>query len=168
MRERLAIGIVRTSHGINGFLKVRSLSGEVEHFLRLKRIYIRIREDWAPFAVEQASAAAGETVLLKLEGINSIEEAGRLRGMEIWADRAAAAPLKDGEYYLADLAGCRVLWQDEEIGKVKTVVEGGLSDFLEVVDPRGRTVLIPFTERSVGEVDVVAGTIVLKEEPLLP
>ncbi len=168
MLQRLAIATIRTSHGVSGFLKVKSLSGEVEHFFRLKKVYIGPQEQPVPFEVEKAVPMSGADVLLKVKGIDTPEEARKLRGREIWVDRQDAAPLKEGEFYLGDLSGCRVLKRGQEVGRVKTVIEGGASSFLEVVDPQGRSRLVPFSEPFVGEVRVDAGTIELKEDALLP
>ncbi len=168
MQQRLAIGTIRTSHGVSGFLKVRSLSGEVGHFSRLETVYIGSQAAPIPFEVEQVAPSKGGDVLLKLKGIDTPEDARRLSGKDIWADRGEAAPLKEGEYYLADLAGCRILSRGAEVGRVKAVIEGGSADLLEVVDAEGRTFLVPFLDRFVGEVDVQQGTIELKEESLLP
>ena len=168
MLPRLAIGTIRTSHGVSGFLKVKSLSGEVEHFSRLRKVFIGVQKDPVPYEVEKVSASKGGEVLLKLKGIDTPEEARKLNGQEIWAEREDAAPLKEGEYYLADLVGCRVLSGGVEVGRVKTVIEGGAADLLEAVDAQGRSFLVPFLERFVGEVDIHRGTIELKEESLLP
>ena len=168
MLSRLAIGTIRTSHGVSGFLKVRSFSGEVEHFTRLRQVYIGGQADPVPYEVEQVLPSKSGEVLLKLKGLDTPEAARRLSGKELWAERQDAAPLKEGEYYLADLAGCRVIHGGAEVGRIRSVIEGGAADLLEVVDAEGRSFLIPFLSKFVGEVDVQHGTIELMEESLLP
>ena len=95
--DRLAIGLIRTSHGLKGNLKVKSLSGEVDHFFRIKKVYILKKERFIPFTV-QSVRKLSSCILMKLEGIDTPEVARDYRGLEIWASRQDACPLKEGEY----------------------------------------------------------------------
>jgi 16S rRNA processing protein RimM len=165
--DRLAIGRIRTPHGLNGYLKVKSLSGETRHLLDVEVVYVRMEDRFLPLEVERA-VEHGREVLLKLKGIESPEEGKRYSGLEIWADRRHACPLGEGEYYVADLCGCRVLQHDREIGRVVAVAEGEGRDFLEVEGAAGQRWIVPFQEVFVGEVDVAGRSILLKEEYELP
>ena len=77
--QLLAVGRVQTSHGLKGYLKVRSLSGEIEHFLRLKSVHLGFSGVLTPFRVEDVRRGVG-TVLLKLAGIDTRETAAGYRG----------------------------------------------------------------------------------------
>ena len=88
-------------------------------------------------------------------------------GSEIWVPRAAASPLSNGEYYAADLCRCRLWFGEEEVGAVRSVWDGGPSQLLEVVGKEGRTFLVPFSEHFVGDVDLEAGTIRLKDDEII-
>ena len=167
MTERLAAGLIRGAHGLAGFVKVRSLSGEDAHFYRLARCYLRRGGQFTACEVEQVKGRGSE-LCLKLAGVSTPAEAAALRGQEIWVDRADASPLAEGEYYQADLCSCRLYRGQEELGRVVSVCEAGAADLLEVEAADGRRFLVPFAGSFLGVIDVAGGRIELREGVELP
>jgi 16S rRNA processing protein RimM len=165
--ERLAIGFIRTSHGLKGTLKVKSFSEETKHLFRLKKVYLKKEGQFVPYRVEKVGRSAGD-ILFDLKGIDNRDQASDLRGLEIYVERGHAAPLKKGEYYHADICGCAVYRGEELIGRVKAVCAGGNADLLEVDSGAGKTALIPFADPFVDEVDIASGKIFLNAEFELP
>ena len=163
--DRLVIGIVRTSHGVRGNIKVTSLSGEIEHFLSLKEITLRKGEKETLYHVAEVKPL-GSLLLMKLRGIETPEVAKTLAGAEILVPREQAAPLEEGEFYQADLLGCQILHEGEVLGVVKSIFQGGQSDLLEVKTDTG-VYLIPFQEPYIGEVSLENKSIELKAPWLL-
>jgi 16S rRNA processing protein RimM len=163
LADTLAIGVVVKPHGVRGHLKVRSFSGETGHFLRLREIELRCGGATSNRTIEDASAA-GNDVLLKLAGVDDPETARGLAGCEVWVARKDAAPLARGEFYVADLSGCRAIGPSGPAGVVVAVVDAGGGDMLEVQRPDGRRVFVPFRDRFVGDVDVESRTIRLTED----
>jgi 16S rRNA processing protein RimM len=151
--ERLAIGFIRTSHGLKGTLKVRCFSEEKKHLFRIKQLYIKKEDHFLARRVEKVGRSAGD-LLFDLEGIDTREQALDFRGLEVYVDREDAAPLRKGEYYHADICRCEVYQGEEIIGRVKAVCTGGKTDLLEVADGAGKTVLIPFADPFVDRVDI--------------
>lgn len=152
------------AHGLRGHVKVRSLSGEAAHFLGLREVRLRRGGQEVRHAVVEEASAGGGTVRVKLAGVDTPEQAQDLIGCELWVDRAQAAPLSPGEYYLADLVGCRVLGPNGPVGTVASVVGTGASDLLEIRGEDGRFFFVPFRDPFVGEVDVEAATVRLTED----
>jgi 16S rRNA processing protein RimM len=165
--ERLAVGLITATHGLRGSVKIKSLSGESAHLLKLRRLYVRRGEEFLPFEVEQVQGS-GSALVMKLAGIDSVEAATRFRGCELWVERREANPLGQGEYYLADLCRCRVYRGERELGRVVGMYEGGRSELLEVEDERGSRFLLPFVEAFVGAVDVQGGRIEVLERFQIP
>ena len=165
--ERLAAGLIRGPHGVHGFVKVQSFSGEHEHFYRLRQVYLRKGGDFQACEVEEVRGR-GERLEVKLRGVDSPEQAAGLRGVEIWVDRQDASPLGEGEYYLADLCRCRLYRGAEELGRVVSVCTAAPADLLEVEGAEGRRFLVPFSGRFLGEVDVEKGRISVREDCELP
>ena len=163
--DRLVIGLVRTSHGIKGFIKVTSLSGQWEHFLVLKQVTLRKGGRERLYQVE-AVKSSGVLLLMKLRGIDTPEMGKSLAGAEILVPREQAAPLGEGEFYQVDLQGCRVVHQGETLGFVKAISQGGAADLLEVVTDEG-VYLVPFQEPYIGEVDLEGKNLELKTPWLL-
>jgi 16S rRNA processing protein RimM len=180
LTEQFVVGIVRGSHGISGEFKVESTSGEYEHFERMEEVTLRGSESSRLFKIEQVKTG-GNTLYMKLEGINTPEEAARFNGWEIVVPRKYARPLQKGEWYVEDLKGCSVWWtadgtapaafSDENlVGKVTNVLEGGSGYLVEISlsegctllarevkltkAGKGRTVYVPFKDQFIGKVDV--------------
>ncbi|MFO7849436.1 MAG: ribosome maturation factor RimM [Spirochaetia bacterium] len=163
--DGFAVGIVRTSHGVRGYVKVSSLSGEVSHLLTLKSVLVRNKNREKEYRVESAKPL-GQGVLLKLEGIDTPEEGKALAGSELWVDREQAAPLSDDEYYIADLIGCDLMYEGSKAGEIVSLSSNGFDDLMEVKTENGIRI-VPFTSRFIGTVDLDRGTVELLNPELL-
>jgi 16S rRNA processing protein RimM len=101
-------------------------------------------------------------VIVKVAGIETPEKARALVGSEIWVPRKSALPLEVGEYYAADLCRCSLWFEEQEVGIVRSVWEGGPAQLLEIAGKEGKTWLVPFSEHFIGDVDLSIGMIRLK------
>jgi 16S rRNA processing protein RimM len=164
----LACAVVTSTHGVAGELKVRSFSGETGHIAALREALFRKGALEKRLRFESVRLPGGSSAaIVKIAGVETPEQAARLVGWEIWVARADAAPLGLGEFYAADLCGCGVWLADKRIGGVRSVWDGGPAQLLEVEGEDGRTVLVPFTEHFVGDVDVARGRIELRGDEVL-
>jgi 16S rRNA processing protein RimM len=162
----MAVGVVTGTHGVSGWLKVRSYSDQSDHLVALHEALFRkgVAERVMPL---ESVRAMPHGVLLKIQGVDTPERARGLVGNEIWVPRAQASRLLEGEYYVADLCRCSVWFGEEEIGSVRSVWEGGPSQLLEVLGREGKTHLVPFIDHFVGEVDIGKGRIFLREDEIV-
>ncbi len=163
--DEIAIGKIRTSHGVKGFLKVLSFSGETEHFLKLKEFVLKKNGKTKVLPVESIRAS-GSTVLVKLKGIDSPEAGKAYSGWDVWTTREFAASLNPGEYYLNDLNGCDIINSGEILGKIIGISENSVNDLLEVETGKG-IFIIPFNDEFIGDVDIASRKVELKEVWLL-
>lgn len=163
--DEIAIGKIRTSHGVLGFLKVLSFSGQTEHFLELKEFVLKKNGKTKVLAVESIRAS-GSTIFVKLEGIDSPEVGKTYAGWEIWATRKFAAPLEPGEYYLNDLNGCKIVNSGKILGRIIGISENRINDLLEVKTENG-VFIIPFKDEFIGDVDIASHKVELKAVWLL-
>jgi len=162
----LAVGVISSTHGIAGELKVKSYSGEHAHLLGLREALLR-KGDVERTVTFEWVRRQDPGVIVKVEGLETPEKARALVGWEIWVARSSAAPLGSHEYYAADLCRCRLWFGEEEVGTVRSVWEGGPAQLLEVVGKAGRTFLVPFSDHFIGDVDLVNGKISLKEDEII-
>ena len=153
MIDTLAIGIIRGTHGVSGYLKVKSFSGEGEHFSSLKQIRL-VNGDRTSQGIVEDVRISSSMILLKLEGIDSPETGKKFNGWEIWVPRKEASRLAKDEFYVADLDGCEIVVDGALRGVVSGVVESGPVDLLEVTHDNDRKTYIPFRDQFVGNVDV--------------
>ena len=171
MRTQFALGIVGAPFGLKGFVKVKSFSGETDHFFQLKKVVLKAGEKEETREVAEINIqgeSRNAVLLMRFQGIENPEDAGLLKGAEILAGREYAAPLKKDEYYVEDLKDLRVIAADGNIlGHITTLVEGGGGDLAEVQLPSGERYFVPFRNEFFGEIDIKGGTIVLLEPWIL-
>jgi 16S rRNA processing protein RimM len=162
MTERFVVGLVGAPFGLKGFVKVRSLSGEIDHLLKLSPVILRQGTTERVWEVEE-SAAAFPAVALKFKGIDTPEDAKALSGAELIASREQASPLKKGEYYIEDLRGLEVILTEspEVLGHITDILEGGGGNLAEIKLISGKTTLVPFRDEFFGEVNLQNRKIVL-------
>ncbi|MDR2133568.1 MAG: ribosome maturation factor RimM [Treponema sp.] len=165
MTERFVIGLVGAPFGLKGFVKVRPLSGEVDHLLKLRSLTIR-REGREEERKIEESAPLPSALLIKFAGIDSPEDAKTLRGAELLADREHASPLGPGEFYVEDLRGLAVIAGDAPgegavLGRITGIVEGGGGDLAEITLSGGETRLVPFRREFFPEIDPEKGRVAL-------
>jgi len=181
---KLAIGRLGAPRGVRGELRVHSYSGEFKHFLGLKEVDLvpgpGLAGASAPGGLDRTRDAAGapraagplRLKVLRIEegagslgitfvGYESPEAARALTGMDIVADRAAAAPLGENEWYVADLVGLELSCAGLSVARVVSVLDGAADPCLEARLPDGRSALVPFRKEFVGEVDIEGGRIEL-------
>lgn len=162
--ELLAIGKIGGSHGVAGYMKTASFSGETDHFFELKEVVVRKDRLEKKLQIEKVKPYRKGTVLIKFRNIDTPEEGKKFTNGEVFVSRKYCAPLSGGEYYIADLCQCVVKRDGEGIGTVVAVCEGSQSQLLEVQLKEEKTVYIPFMHHYIGEVDTVKKTIELLTE----
>ena len=96
-----------------------------------------------------------ERIVLKFEGLDTVEDAEGLRDAEICITETETVELEEGEFFDWQLEGCEaVTVEGEPIGKVREVLRTGGTEVLVVDTADGREVLIPFAESICTEVDI--------------
>jgi 16S rRNA processing protein RimM len=157
MTETFVAGLVGAPFGLEGFVKVRSLSGEIEHLLKLSSAKLRQEGEERLWEIEEAfPSPPGPLVLMKFRGVDSPEAAKTLNRAEILVKRGEAAPLKHGEYYIEDLKGLAVYAAPagEILGTIADVIEGGGGNLVEIKLNQGKRRLVPFRDEFFGEIDL--------------
>lgn len=165
MKEKLATAIVGTSHGIKGFVKVHPYSDDFKKFLDLSTVTLKRKDEKKEVQIEECQLYK-DCVLVHFKGYDNPEIAKTLNGFVVWIDRNQAAPLKDGENYVADLIGLDVIHDGQSAGKISGCMEGLQGLLLEIRTEDGDH-FIPYIDRYFGKVDLASGTIELKEIMLL-
>ena len=174
--EFFSTGFVIGTHGLDGTLKVRTFSGETEHLLKLKKISLQLGDKIHVFPPVSIRIAANY-VLLRLEGIDTVEKAAEFRQALLVVSREEACPLKEGEFYVEDLKGCGLFCHIDGEGeflaaRVLDVIDGGGGFLLEVM-PDGdfcarflpgsevKPCFVPFNKHFCGKVEIEASRIEL-------
>jgi len=168
--EHLIVGHVARAHGIRGEVLVSPLTDEVDDVYAPGRELTLGDEDGeldadAPALVVQRSRPYRNGLLVKFEGYDDRTSVEPLAHRYLLAPIESLRPLEEGEVFYHQLLGCEVVTVDGEVvGRVREVYDAEPADLLDVKGD-GRSVLIPFVERIVEEVDVEAGRIVINPPP---
>ncbi|HUQ74827.1 MAG TPA: ribosome maturation factor RimM [Burkholderiales bacterium] len=150
------MGRVAGSYGVRGWIKVAPGGGVLDVLPQVGDWWIGERA----YTVAEAKVH-GATVVAKLDGIDTREQAVALKGAEISVRREALPQADEGHFYLADLVGLEVRnVQGERLGTVKKLFTNGAQDVMEVAG--GRTHLIPWVPAFVRDVDLAAGFVVVE------
>lgn len=161
MVKYFEIGQIVNTFGIKGQVKVMPYTDGIKRFDELKQIYIDKKNQLQLFQIEQVSYHK-DMVILKLKGIDTIEEAEKYRNCYLKIDRKDAKKLPEGTYYIADLLGLEVYTNDgKELGKLVDIYNSGSCDIYVVKDDNGKQILLPNIPDLKKEIDLVNEKIVV-------
>lgn len=150
--NRVTLGRIIRPRGIKGEVILEGSDRDPREFLAFHRLAIHPGDQ--PVTVEHAFRHDGR-IVLKLQGVNSIEEAERLRGRDLTLPEEDRPPAPDGEFYFSDLIGCMVIEQPTgvELGRVEDCLDYGGPVLLQVMQG-DRELLIPFVDAIYRKVDI--------------
>ncbi|MBQ2953621.1 MAG: 16S rRNA processing protein RimM [Clostridia bacterium] len=165
MNEYLMIGEVLKPQGIRGEVKVKPFAANHEDFYRWKKLYIKKGETYEVIKARCSRVHDG-FVYLTLGECASMDDAEKLRGVQLWIDRAHANQLEEDEVYVSDLIGCEGI--DEagvSIGVLQEVLQHGVVD-VYVFKAKGKSVMAPALKAVFPTVDVADKRISVVRERL--
>lgn len=138
------IGVITSASGIRGEVKVKSFAEDPSRFKKVTDIALKIKGHVSNHKIESARISGG-MVVLKLEGVDTRDDADRLRQAEIFMDSDDLEELPEGEHYIRDLIGLTVVDDEtgETLGKVKDILTDRPQDLYVVAKPDGDDFMIP-------------------------
>lgn len=154
MEEYFEIGQIVNTSGLKGILKIKPFTDDIKKFSNLKTIYIKTKNGLTEFKIEQVRYVKN-MVMLKLAGIDTVEEAEKYRNLYIKVLRDQEEELEEGSYYVVDILGCKVNTDaNQELGKIVDVFQTGSNDVYVVKDEQGKQVLLPAIKQVIKNVDI--------------
>lgn len=164
IKDFLEIGEIVGTHGVRGEMRLNPWCDSPEFATKFKRLYLD--GGGASSRRVLSCRAHGNVALLRLEGVDCVEDAAAMRGRVLYISRADAQ-LPDGDYFVAELCGCRVIDADDEsvvYGTLTNVSETGANDVWHVTGGDGREYLLPAIPPVVIDTNVETG--IIKIRPL--
>ena len=143
MEELLQVGVITTTHGVRGEVKVFPTTDDPARFKKLKDVILDNGKAKKDLEIENVKFFKN-MVILKLKGVDSMNDAELLRNVPLLVSRENAVKLKPGEYFICDLIGLQV--SDEEgkfLGTLTEVIQTGANDVYVVKMENEKEVLIP-------------------------
>ena len=154
MEQFLQVGVISSTHGIRGEVKVFPTTDDPERFKTLKHVLLDTGREKKPLEI-QGVKFFKQFVILKFKGIDNINDIEMYKKRELWIPREEAQELEEDEYYIADLIGMDVVLEDgSKFGTLKDVMETGANDVYVVEDAKGEEILLPAIRECILDVDV--------------
>ena len=158
MEDLLQVGIIASTHGVRGQVKVYPTTDDPRRFRRLKEVVLDTGKEKMNLEIEGVKFFK-QFVILKFKGLDNINDIEKYRQKSLYVTRKNAVRLQRDEYFIADLIGLKVQDEDgKELGTVKDVIETGANDVYEVEMADGKSLLLPAIKQCILNVDVENGT----------
>ena len=157
MVSRFRVGVIAGTHGLRGEVKVFPTTDEPARFLDLEKVILDTGREERTLTIRSVKFFK-KFVILGFKGMDRIEDVEKLKGAELLINREDAIPLEEGEYFIPDLLGLRVVTDDgRELGVIKDVIETGANNVYDVQNEDGARILIPAIPQCILDVRLEEG-----------
>lgn len=154
MQDILRVGVVTTTHGIAGEVKVYPTTDDPKRFKKLKKVLLDTGREMKELEIIQVKFFKN-MVILKFRGYNKIEDVMAFKNCDLCVKREDAVTLDENENFICDLIGMQVYEEDGTyLGELSDVMQTGANDVYAVKMTNGKEVLIPAIRPCILNVDV--------------
>ncbi len=159
MDNLLRVGVISSTHGLKGEVKVFPTTDDAARFKSLKQVMMDTGSGHMNLEIQSVKFFKN-MVILKFKEFDSINEIEKYKGKDLLITRDQAVTLGPDENFIFDLIGLRVVTEDgEEFGTLTDVIKTGANDVYEVKTKEGKEVLLPAIKQCVLGVDLEEGTV---------
>lgn len=153
MEKQLQVGVITSTHGIRGEVKVFPTTNDADRFRQLNKVYLDTGREQRQLEIENVKFFK-QFAILKFKGIDNINDIEKYRGRSLLIDREDAIELEEDEYYIADMLGMEIYTEDGKLfGSLRDVMETGANDVYIIESKEYGEVLIPAIKDCILEVD---------------
>lgn len=154
MEEYLRVGVVSSTHGIKGEVKVFPTTDDVNRFKKLKNLYVEYKNEKINLTIRSVKFFK-QFVILGFKDYEDINLVEKFKGCDLLVSRENAVPLKENEYFICDLVGCTVISdEDVTLGELTDVMLTGANDVYVVTNEEGKEILLPVIDECVLDIDI--------------
>ena len=158
MEDLLQVGVITSTHGIRGEVKVFPTTDDVSRFKKLKNVILDNGKEHRELEITSVKFFKNQ-VILKFKGIDDINDVEKYKKAPLFVTRENAVPLEENEYFIADLIGLKVTSDEgEELGVIDDVLQTGANDVYIIKKAGAQDILVPAIKECVLDVDIEAGT----------
>ena len=158
MEDLLKVGVITTTHGVRGEVKVFPTTDDAERFLELEYVLLDTGRELRRLDIKNVRFFKN-LVILKFDDIDNINDIEKYKGKDLWIPREEAQELGEDEYYIADLQGLNVVLEDgTEFGTLRDVMETGANDVYIIDSNEHGEVLLPAIKECILDVDLEKNT----------
>lgn len=154
MEDYLRVGVITSTHGVKGEVKVYPTTDDAERFRVLKNVFIDTGKELLSCEIENVKFFK-QYVILKIKNFDTIEQIEKYKSKDILVSRIDAVPLNDDEYYICDIIGSDVYEENmNKLGTLADVLQTGANDVYIVKTNDNKEILIPVIKDCIVNVDV--------------
>ena len=153
---RLKVGKIVNTHSLKGEVKVISSTDfEEQRFEKGTELLITRGNQVVKEVTVESYRTHKNNLLVKFVGIDSIEEAEKLKNLQIRIDSENIGELEENEYYFHEIIGCEVFDENgKSLGEISEILTPGANDVWVIKTQNGKEILIPYIEDVVKKIDV--------------
>ena len=157
---RVCVAQIGAAHGLKGDVRLWSFTQEPPAFASYGALET---EDGTRTIEIETARFAKDHFVAKLRGVEDRNAAEALRNVKLFIAREKLPAVdEDDTFYHSDLIGLSVVTRDKEaFGEIIGVQNFGAGDILEIKRADGSTLMLPFTEAAVPQIDLAGGTIMV-------
>lgn len=157
MEDLLQVGVITTTHGVRGEVKVFPTTDDPARFKKLKNVILDTGKEKIDLEIAGVKFFKN-MVILKFKGMDDINDVEKYRKKSLFVTRENAVKLKKDEYFIADLIGLKVQTDEgEELGEISDVLQTGANDVYVIRQKNGEELLLPAIRDCVKEVAIEEG-----------
>lgn len=154
MEQLLKIGVITSTHGVRGEVKVFPTTDDSTRFRELRSVFLDTGKGLLTLEIQSVKFFR-QFVILKFKGIDNINDIEKYKRCPLFVDREHAVPLGEDEYFIADMLGMKVITEDgEKFGTLKDVIETGANDVYVIQSELHGEVLLPAIKECILDVDI--------------
>lgn len=159
MSALVCVARIGAAHGVRGAVKLWTFT---EDPFAVRRYGLLSSKDGKRQFEVATAREARDHLVATFKGVTTRDEAERLNGIELYVAREKLPATDADEYYHTDLIGlAAVTTTGDALGRVLAVHNFGAGDIIEIAPPRGTTLMLPFSNAVVPEVDIAGGRVVI-------
>lgn len=161
MEQFLQVGVISSTHGIRGEVKVFPTTDEPARFKKLKKVLLDTGKERLELEIQSVKFFK-QFVIVKFRGIDNINDIEKYKGKSLMVPREDAVQLEEDEYYIADLIGMEVHTDGGRFGTLKDVMETGANEVYIIDSDEHGEVLVPAIHDCILDVDVEKQTMKIR------
>lgn len=157
MENLLQVGVISSTHGVRGEVKVFPTTDDIQRFKKLKEVLLDTGREQLTLHIQSVKFFK-QLVILKFKEFDNINDIEQYRGKSLFVTRQNAVKLAKDEYFIADLIGMKAVSEDGSLtGTLRDVMETGANDVYVIELSDGRELLLPAIRQCVLKVDMEEG-----------
>ena len=165
MEQRFQVGVITSTHGVRGEVKVFPTTDDPARFKKLKQVILDTGKEDMELEITGVKFFKN-MVILKFKGIDDMDTANKYRQKSLYVTRENDVKLEKNEYFIADLIGLAVSSEEgEDLGFINDVLQTGANDVYVIKKTGEEDLLLPAIKDCVKEVDIEGGKMVVHVLP---